>query len=151
MSSWLDSMAAKAGIIEEEEEEEESQEIGNEIKENEKNEEICEKEETEKEPIKQEEEKEDQKGNRTDEYFTGKTTKQGINFVRSVQKLQQMQEKAYDSSLEKVDGSLDKAADLENSFKLAPKIAEVSNDSKENYGHLRNHILSLRGFTKTVP
>ena len=78
------------------------------------------------------------------DYFSGKTTKEGLNFVRNVQKLQTAQNKAYSSVLDKMKNSLSTAREFASKPLTDSQITTTfSQDSKKNYQNLRNQVLSL--------
>ena len=155
-------MGAKAGILEEEEEEEEENET---IKENETNsalsspnsspiknlsnsnseaniapEENKEKEEAQTENTSTELPKKSE----LSDYFAGKTTKTNLNFVRNIEKLQSMQEKAYSSLLERIGNSLVTSGEMiEKPHKISQTITLSSHESKNKFQDLRHKVMSL--------
>ena len=162
MNSWLDKMGAKAGILEEEEEEEEANEpiqIQNENDQNssansspikplsnsnsETN--ILKEENNNAEEIQTENKtREKQEENEMSDYFDGKTTKTNLNFVRNIEKLQALQDKAYSSLLDKIGSCLITSNEFnERPLKISQTITKSSQDSKVKFQGLRTKVLSL--------
>ena len=153
MSSWLDRMSAK-GILEEEEEEEEEETQNEPNNANEiisENPQIITTQESPKEKTTEinsnETETSTEKqndGNNSNDYFTGKTTQEGLNFVRNIQKLEQMQDKAYSSMVNKVGTSLETTHDFASKIlQQTGKTTASSNESKKKYQTLRTKVLSI--------
>ncbi|EAY11598.1 hypothetical protein TVAG_081700 [Trichomonas vaginalis G3] len=140
--SWLDKMASQAGVLEEEEEEEEEIEQENPVSEP-----VSEEKQIENAvpPVENPppEEKAPEKKTQN-HYFTGKSTKHNVNFVRKLKKVQIEQDKAYETALQKCSLNITSAYDYaQNPLKYSGKIISNSKNAKGAYSELSKSILAL--------